>query len=110
MSRVGGIPECLLTPCCLTISVRAPVVADPVEADWRTNGVPGAKTPETVAMTEPLVRVVQFETAVAGRRLGVVDGWCVRDVTSVRPELTRVVEAFFAAQARLSGPVGNTFS
>ena len=50
-------------------------------------------------MTEPLVRVVQFETAVAGRRLGVVDGWCVRDVTSVRPELTRVVEAFFAAQA-----------
>jgi hypothetical protein len=50
-------------------------------------------------MSDPVVRVVQFETAVAGRRLGVVDGWCVRDVTSVRPELTRIVDAFHAARS-----------
>jgi hypothetical protein len=38
------------------------------------------------------VRVIQFET-VFGRRVGVVEGWSVRDVTSTEPRVTRVVDA-----------------
>lgn len=49
-------------------------------------------------MGTAVVRVVQFETPAAGRRIGIVDGWSIRDVTSVRPELVRVVDAFFAAR------------
>lgn len=56
-------------------------------------------------MGDSIVRVVQFETAAAGRRIGVVDGWSVRDVTSVRPELIRIVDAFTAARAENS-PLG----
>ncbi|MCA9115971.1 MAG: sugar transporter [Planctomycetaceae bacterium] len=39
------------------------------------------------------MRIVQFEIPGSGRRVGVVQGEVVRDITSVRPELTHVVEA-----------------
>ena len=44
------------------------------------------------------MRIVQFEIPNEGRRVGVVDGDNVRDVTSVRPELIRVYDVFHAAQ------------
>jgi len=42
------------------------------------------------------VRIVQFETA-EGRRLGVIDGDIVRDVTSASPTIRRVCDAFHHA-------------
>ncbi|MGE3314297.1 MAG: sugar transporter, partial [Planctomycetaceae bacterium] len=44
------------------------------------------------------MRVIQFEIPGSGRRVGVVDGDTVRDLTSVRPGLTRLYQAFYAAQ------------
>lgn len=44
------------------------------------------------------MRIVQFEHPSEGRRLGVVSGNDVVDVTAVRPELRRVNDAFSAAQ------------
>ena len=44
------------------------------------------------------MRVVQFEIPGEGRRVGVIDGDSVRDVTSVRPDLVRVYDVFAAAQ------------
>lgn len=45
------------------------------------------------------MRIVQFEVPGQGRRLGVVQDGVVRDVTSLRPDLTRVVQAFAAARS-----------
>ncbi len=45
------------------------------------------------------MRIVQFETAVNGRRLGIVAGDEVRDVTSIRPDIRRTTDAFQAADA-----------
>jgi hypothetical protein len=44
------------------------------------------------------MRVIQFETPGQGRRVGVVDGESVRDVTSVHPEWRRVVDIFHSAE------------
>lgn len=48
------------------------------------------------------MRLVQFEHD-GGRRLGIVDGETVFDVTAARPELQRVVDAFDAADRAGSG-------
>src|SRR5947207_545114 len=49
------------------------------------------------------MQLVQFQQPREGRRLGVVSGHLVLDVTAVRPDVTRVTEAFAAAQdARVS--------
>ena len=45
------------------------------------------------------MRVVQYEIPGQGRRLGVVDGNRVCDVTSVQPEWSRTVDVFQAAEA-----------
>ncbi len=44
------------------------------------------------------MRVIQFEIPGSGRRVGVIDGQTVRDLTSVRPGMTRVYQAFAAAR------------
>lgn len=44
------------------------------------------------------IRVVQFETAF-GRRVGVVEGWSVRDVTSAEPRVERIIDACAIARA-----------
>ena len=44
------------------------------------------------------MRVIQFEIPGARRRVGVVDGDTVFDLTSVRPGMTRVHQAFAAAR------------
>lgn len=45
------------------------------------------------------MRIVQFENAEKGRRLGVIDGDRVFDLTSVQPEWKRTIDVFQAAQA-----------
>ena len=44
------------------------------------------------------MRIVQFEIPDQGRRVGVVDGRSIRDVTSVRPEWRRVTDVFRAGE------------
>ena len=45
------------------------------------------------------MRIVQFEIPGEGRRVGVIDGDSLRDVTAARPELVRVYDVFRAAPA-----------
>lgn len=45
------------------------------------------------------MRLVQFETPMQGRRLGVVVDAEIVDITSLRPDLQRVLDAFRGAQA-----------
>lgn len=42
--------------------------------------------------------VVQFEIPNQGRRIGVLDGDSVRDVTAAEPSIQRITEAYFAAR------------
>lgn len=44
------------------------------------------------------MRIVQFELRRDGRRLGVVAGDTVHDMTAARPEIKRVIDAFAASQ------------
>ena len=44
------------------------------------------------------MRVVQFEIPKQGRRVGVVAGETVHDITSVRPQWQRVIDVFHAAE------------
>ncbi len=44
------------------------------------------------------MRIVQFEIPQQGRRVGVIDGNVVRDVTALQPELERTYDIFFAAR------------
>lgn len=44
------------------------------------------------------MRVIQFEIPGSGRRVGVVEGDSVFDLTSVRPGMTRLYQAFYAAR------------
>jgi hypothetical protein len=46
------------------------------------------------------MRIIQFRDHRLGRRVGVVRGDDVYDVTAVRPEIARVVDAFAAAQGQ----------
>lgn len=58
------------------------------------------------------MRLVQFEIPGSGRRVGVVQGASVLDVTSVRPEWKHVVDVFHAAEAegvRLSEAIRTAF-
>ncbi len=43
------------------------------------------------------MRIVHFEIPEQGRRIGVINGDAVSDITAARPKLKRVYDAFLAA-------------
>ena len=45
------------------------------------------------------MRIVQFKMPQIGRRVGIVDGETVRDITSIQPQWKRVIDIFHAADA-----------